>query len=130
MSTINMRALEQLVQDVHDGNENPLKAYGILKQIEGKCKTYISEIEGAAQEAAAKYTEKTFTDSGFIFEKRAGGKSHNFKGIPEFDMAQAHLDSVKEKYKTKGGELDEETGEILPMPKITYRKDSLILKNK
>lgn len=130
MTTLNTMALEQMVQDVIDGNENPLKAFGILKGLEDKIKNYISEIEDQAKDESEKYNSNTFEDSGFIFEKRKGGKIYNFKGIPEFDIADSHLKAVKEKYKNKGGQPDEETGELLPMPKITYRKDSLIVKNK
>lgn len=130
METLNTMALEQMVQDVIDGNENPLKAYGILKMLENKIGNYVKEIEDSAKDEAEKFNSNTFEDSGFIFEKRKGGKVYDFKGIAEFDIATSHLNSVKEKYKTLGGSPDEETGELLPSPKITYRKDSLIVKNK
>ena len=132
MSTLNTRALEQMVQDVIDGNENPLKAYGIMKGLEGKLKKYLDEIKGAVMDEADK-REKNFTEAGFIFEKRNGRKIYSFKGIDEYDVAKKHLKSVEEKYKkflTEGKEVDEETGELLKLPTITYGSDMLIVKNK
>lgn len=133
MQNLNTRALEQMVQDVHDGNENPLKAYGILKGLEGKIKKYLEEVKGAALDEADKRQEKVFEDSGFIFEKRQGRKMYSFKGIQEYEVAKNHVKEVEEKYKkmlSSGIEVDEETGEVVKLPTITYGSDMLIVKNK
>lgn len=132
MSTLNTRALEQMVQDVHDGNENPLKAYGILKGLEEKIKKYLDEVKEPALTEADKHG-KNFTEAGFIFERRAGRKIYSFKGIDEHEVAKNHLKSVEDKYKKlldDGQTIDEDTGEVLVLPTITYGSDMLIVKNK
>ena len=127
--------LMQLVQDVHDGNESGLVALAVLKEQKAIVEKCIKEVEGAAHDEAAAYTEKTFTFKDLQVEKRAGGKQFDFKAIPEWIDAKAALTAVENKakavynsYENGVGSVDTETGEIPMMPKVTYRKDSLIIK--
>jgi hypothetical protein len=69
----NFLNITQLAQDVFDGTEDPLKAYGLAKDYLKVVTDSVKAIEEAALDEAAKY-EKTFIHEGFKFEKRNGAK--------------------------------------------------------
>lgn len=131
---MNLEQIGQLVQDVHDGNENPLKAYGVLKDIENYVKTCIKEVNDVALMEAQKF-DKTFEDAGYKFERRNGATRWNFDNVLEVQEAKAKVKMLEAKYKsaykskTNGVEVfDHETGELMQLPTVTYSKDSLIFK--
>ena len=68
----------KIVTDVTDGNESPLKAYGILKSIQKELDLAIKEFEDYALQEAEKY-DKTFSADGFTFERREGRRIWDFK---------------------------------------------------
>lgn len=69
---------------------------------------------------------------------RNGGKAFSYAHIPEYQETEKKLKQIQEKYKTmflakeSGNTLANvtEDGKVLPLPKITYRKSSIILKKK
>lgn len=72
---------------------------------------------------------------GAKFEFRNGRKTFSFKGIEEVEKATKDLKSVKDKYqsawemKQKGlAPVDEETGEVLQIPTVSYGKSSMVIK--
>ena len=94
----------------------------------------IKQIEGIAFNEADLYSEKTFQDSGFVFEKRNGGIRYSFKHIEEW----IDLDNQKKQVEERSKQaylatqrhllVGTEDGEVVEMPKITYSKSSLIVK--
>lgn len=131
---MNISQLSELVQNVIDGEESPLKAYGVLKDIEKHVKKCIKEIEDQAINEAHKF-DKTFTDSGYKFERRNGAQRWDFSNVLEIQEAKANLKMLEAKYKSayksksNGVEVfDHSTGELLQLPTVTHSKDSLILK--
>ena len=69
--------LEQLVQDVHDGNESPLLAWGVLSEYEKTIKLLKAEIREVVEIEANK-EDKHFTHNGYEFEKRNGSIQWDF----------------------------------------------------
>ena len=73
---------------------------------------------------------------GFKIEVRNGGKSFVYKQIPEWITAEETKKKVEAKYKSMFIAIENgspnanisEDGEILPLPELTYRKSSVILK--
>lgn len=128
--------MSSIVQDVIDGNENPLKAFAILKEVEKHCKKCLEEIASDVMNEANKYSEKSFTDSGYQFEKRNGSARYDFSHIQEHSELKSKIKAFEEKSKQayrnwqKGiTAVDDETGEVIPQPKVTYSKDVLIVKS-
>ena len=68
------------------------------------------------------------------FEVRSGGRTFNFKGIREWRIASDYLKEIEDKYKSafinkeKGLLPVDENGELLELPEVNYRKDSIIIK--
>lgn len=124
--------LSQLVIDIKEGIENPLKGYALLLSRKKEIESYIEEIKDLATNEALKY-ESTFNHSGFVFHKRSGGQTYDYSDIPEWIDQKNELKKIEEKYKNayissqKGCLTIEGDGEVLDLPKIKYRKDSLII---
>lgn len=122
----------KLVDDVMDGNESALKAYGILKQIQKDIAQCIKHVEGEAFQEAQNWDEKTFQTQGFKFEKRAGGRTYSFKHIDEWAKKKEELNNLEAKYKSaasayeKGQTMvDDDTGEVVPAAQVTFKRDSM-----
>lgn len=124
----------QLVQDVLDGNESALKAYGVLKQTENLIKDCLDQVKDLALEEAAKHPEKTFKDHDFIFERRNGAARYSFTHIAEWKQAKEDLKAIETKAKQaysaykNGLNTVTDDGELQELPKVTYSTDSLIVK--
>lgn len=124
----------QMVQDVLDGKENPLKAYAILKDRKSNLEKCIKEIEEHAFEEASKYNEKTFEDMGFKFELRDGSRRYNFRSVPKWreynDQIKYFEKSLKDAANAyqKGKTMIDDNGEVVPVPEVTYTKPSISVK--
>lgn len=123
----------ELVQNVLDGVENPLKAFAILSDLEKHIKDCKEAVKEEALDEANKY-DKTFVESGFKFERRNGGARYSFSHIEEVKLAKDKVKALETKYKTayknaeNGIQSVDENGELLELPKVTYSSDSLIFK--
>ena len=123
-----------LLTEVEEGNVAALSTYGNLKKCQALYAEAIKQIEGIAFNEADLYSEKTFQDSGFIFEKRNGGIRYSFKHIEEWQ----DLDNQKKEVEAKSKQaylamqrnllVGTEDGEEIEMPRVTYTKSSLIVK--
>ena len=124
-----------LLTEVEEGNLNALDVYAMLKQSKNLFDESIRQIEPLAQSFAELYTEKTFNQSGYTFEKRNGSTRYSYNHIPEIFELKQQLKYAEAKYKhaflskQKGLLTASEDGEELVMPKVSYTKDSLIVKN-
>lgn len=131
METLN---LSQLAQDVFDGKENPLKAYGIAKSYMDNAKEALQAIYEAAIDEASKYPENTFEEEGFQFTKKAGSKRFDFKHLQEWKEQKDKLGEIEKKYKAAYNAFQinltsvTEDGEVAELPKVTVGKDSLSIK--
>lgn len=83
---------------------------------------------------------KNFKDGygGYLIEVRNGGRMLNFKGIEEWQECDELKKDCEKKYKTMldakiAGNANaniSKDGEVLELPVVTYRKSSVILKEK
>ena len=131
MENLNIEQLSQLVQDVHDGKEDPLKAYAILKDCDSYVKKCIDEINTVALEEAMKNPEKKFLGYGYWFEFRNGASRYDYSNIPEIVELEKDLKKMKLEARNRcktNHQILSEDGEILPKPLVSYNKDSLSVK--
>jgi hypothetical protein len=123
----------QLVQDVIEGSESPFKALYLLKQELTTLKEAIEVVEIEAFNQS-EYEDKSFIKDGYKIEKRNGGKRWNFKGCKDYQIAKDNLSEIEDGLKTNyklwesGKSSVDEFGEIGDVPKVTYSKDSMIIK--
>ncbi len=127
--------LDSVAESSDDGHGDPLYDLYVLGQIEKKVKETKSVVKAAAMQEAENH-EKTFEHRGLKFEKRNGRKVWNFKGIQEYDLADAAKKEVEAKYKSayssyqKGiTPVDPETGEQLDIPEVHNADDVLVIKS-
>lgn len=126
--------VSSLTQDVIDGNENPLKGYAILKQLQKQVANAISEIEEYALDEASKFGEKTFETMNYKFELREGGRRYDFKSIPQWVDANSKLKDIESTCKQaalayeKGKNIVDENGEVVPVPVVKFSKSSITVK--
>ena len=134
-----MRAeeLAEYVNDVEEGKLNALRAYAEIKELESYVTQAKKQIEPLAFEEAEKYPDKTFSAEGFTFEKRNGGLLYGYKAIPEWQEIEARKKAVEKQaqtayklYMQTGRRPITDDGEELPLPEISHRKDSLVVKKK
>lgn len=126
--------IEQLIQDVNDGNENPLKAFAVLKELQKNVSDALGYIEEYAMEEAEKYGAKTFEAMNYKFELREGSRRYSFKNIEKWvglekqrkDL-EATLKNAASAYE-KGQTVVDENGEVVPVPEVTYSKSSITVK--
>ncbi len=123
-----------LLTEVEEGNILALSTYANLKKCQALYTEAIKQIEPMAFDEANNYHEKTFLDSGFCFEKRTGGIRYSFNHIKEWQEADQRKKDIEEKCKLAYTALQRnllagtEDGEMIEIPKISYTKDSLIVK--
>ena len=136
LNNINLDQLKQLVQDVHEGVESPLKAFAVLKEYLSEVKICLEAVEESAQIEASRYKENAFESDGLKFEKRNGRKSFDFKSIPEWVAAKEGLKEIETRYKShynhylNGGLPVTGDGVEIVLPVVKTSKDILIYKSK
>lgn len=125
----------QLVEDTEDGKENPFKAMAILKELQDDIKQCIDQIKPIATQEADKY-DKSFELNGLKIERRNGKRNFSYKKLEDWKLADQAKKKLEKKYKaawesyqTGSTPIDEDTGEVLPLPEVTYSSDVLIIKN-
>lgn len=130
---MNLEQINEMVQNVEDGIESPFRALGILKDIEKhiiECRKNVEEV--AIHEA--EHYENTFDMDGFRFEKRKGSKRWDFSEIEEITTLKGMVKDAEAKYKQafssyeKGLQPVTEDGEVLDLPRVTFGKDVLIVR--
>lgn len=127
--------LDDIAESVERGEEEALKAYYILDTIEKKVKESKSLIKPHALNEANQYDEKTFEHNGLKFERRNGARKWSYKGIPEWEEAEAHKKEIEKECKARfqlyerGQLIASADGEELKIPKVSVSDDSLIVKS-
>ena len=132
-----IRTLSSLVQDVQDGNENPLRAWAVITEIE----KYIEQCKEATKvfvaEEANKYPEMRFEANGFVVEKRNGRAVWDFKNckswVEKNKILKDHEEILKHSYQiyNKGGVIGvNEDGEQVEIPSVKYTDQTIIVREK
>lgn len=118
MLELNYNQAAQLAQDAIDGNEDPLKAFGLLKRLQ----------------EAEKFGTREFDL--FKVEFKYGSRRFDFSDIEEWAKAKESLKVIEEKYKgaytanEKGLMSVDEDGEVLTLPRVKYTPDTVVIKQK
>lgn len=125
-------------QKVEDGEMPILEAVLAFRWQKKECEAYIEAVKAFEQEheehilAQIEYNSGSY--KGAKFEIRSGGRTFNFKRIREWQIASDNLKEIEDKYKSafinkeKGLLPVDENGELLELPEVSYRKDSIIIK--
>lgn len=126
--------VSSLLDKVENGDERALRVYANLKRCKDLFDEASKQIEPLALNEASEYAEKQFTEAGISFEKRNGSRRFSFTHIPQVKELKSQLKDIEEKSKQafiakeKGMLTADENGEEIPLPKVTYTKDVLIVK--
>lgn len=129
-----------VINDVNNGDLPVLDALIYLEQQRKKlelsleiAKAFKDDFFERIAEQAEEYKDGY---NGYKIEVRNGGKIYSYKNIPEWVKAEQKKKDIEAKYKSaleaklKGNAYAgvSEDGEELPMPEISYRKSSIVLK--
>jgi len=123
----------EIAANVIEGSADPLISYADLKEYKREIDQAIKDIEHIALEESEKYG-KSFELHGIKFERRNGATRYDFKHIEQWQMMHQDLKNFEMQSKQAlaamkhGANYIDENGEQIPVPKITYTKDSLITK--
>lgn len=125
-------------QKVEDGEMPILEAVLAFRGQKKECEAYIEAVKAFEQEHEEQILTQIEYNAGSYkgakFEVRSGGRTFNFKGIREWQIAADNLKEIEDKYKSaflnreKGLLPIDENGELLDLPEVSYRKDSIIIK--
>lgn len=136
--TNSLEFVNQIVHEVKEGYINPLVAFASIKELEKAFTTAKREIEELATIEAEKHGSN-FEYFDYKVTLKNGGKMYDFKGIPEVESLEGELKATKDKYKAALDGIDKgltilqdggfvsADGEILPLPKVKYRKSSIAI---
>jgi len=126
---------KQIAEQYVAGDITPFAAIYELKKAKNDIEELIKSIEPDAFDEADRFGGGTFEAEGFQIEIRRGGKMYDFSNIQQIGKIKQDLKNAEDYFKAayssyeKGQTpIDEKTGEIIDLPKVTYRKDSIIIK--
>lgn len=116
-----------------EGHSDPLIAYAELKAYKMELDQAIKDLEPVAIDESEKYG-KSFELHGIKFERRNGATRYDFKHIEEWQNMNTEIKNFEKSSKQAlaaskhGANYVNANGEEIPLPKVTYNKDSLIIK--
>ena len=130
-----LTSIDTIVNKVDLGELNGLDAFSLYKKLEKAFTEAKKTIEGAALDEAEKFCASSFESNGQKYELRNGATRFSFDHIEEYKEKKAELKALEEKYKLAYknnklnlSSLDESTGEVIELPRVTQSKSSLIVK--
>jgi len=115
------------------GATDPLIAYAELKAYKQEIDEALKELEPAALDESEKYG-KSFELHGIRFERRNGAIRYDFKHLYKWQELNTELKNFEKSSKHAlsalkyGGNYIDENGEEIPVPKVLYSKDSLVVR--
>jgi hypothetical protein len=121
-----------MIEAVRNGQMDALELYTKSKEISDIASKVQKEVQELAIEEAENRTEKTFNYGQYKVTKVEGRRMIDYSDIEEWAIAKANLKEIEDKYKhvalSSVASLDENTGEILKRPIITFSKTSITIK--
>ena len=127
-------SISQAVQQVIDGNADPLEVWAQIKGLEKFIDDAKSQIEKAALIEAEKYGEKTFEYKGMTFNKIEGRAMYKYDHLPMWNALKEEMKHIEEKSKSAarnqqiGVNSVDDDGVVIDPCIITYTKPSLSVK--
>jgi hypothetical protein len=121
-----------MIEAVRNGQMEALELYTKSKEISDIASKVQREVQELAIEEAESRTEKSFNYCNYKVTKVDGRRMIDYSDIEEWKIAKANLKEIEDKYKhvalSSVASLDENTGEILKRPIITFSKTSITIK--
>jgi hypothetical protein len=128
--------IDLVIRNVDLGFTSSLEAFAVFKELEKRFNDAKKQIDTLAYNESEKY-DKTFKIGNYQFTRVDGRKQFDFKHIEEWKIAKDNLAEIESKYKSvyenqqKGlSSFNDQTGEVLDVPVVTFSKSSLAVKNK
>jgi hypothetical protein len=128
--------IDNIIHAIELGYVNPLDAFAVFKELEKRFNEAKKQIDELAYNESEKY-DKTFKIGSYQFTRVEGRKQFDFSNISEWNEAKENLKQIENKYrsvyenqKNNISSLNEQTGEVLEVPIVTFSKSSLAVKNK
>jgi hypothetical protein len=118
--------INRILQEVADGNSNPLEAYIQFKKLEKELENAIKAVQADAINEAAKYPEKSFKAFGAVIEKRNAPSKWTYDHISAWISAKENLKRI-ETLAQAGGAVDEESGEVIDRAIKVHGKETIAL---
>lgn len=126
--------LSNTVQEVLDGNFDPLEAYVELDQLKKYIEKCIEEVKPVAITDAQKYPEKTFVNKGYEISYNEGRRSYDFSKIQRWKEQQIKLKAIEDMAKQaaemygKSTNLVDENGEVIQPCIVKHSSPFLTIK--
>ena len=128
-----MYHFKEIAEQAIQGATDPLIAFAELKGYKMEIDEAIKLLEPVALDESEKYG-KSFELHGIKFERRNGATRYDFKHLDQWQQLNTALKSFEKNSKHSltaskfGGNYIDEHGEEIPVPHVTFNKDSLIVK--
>tara|TARA_R110000803_G_scaffold63443_5_gene124137 strand:- start:4883 stop:5308 length:426 start_codon:yes stop_codon:yes gene_type:complete len=128
------RELGHLISQAESGDIRALGLFAEIKKLKQLYTDAEKELLDLALNQSEEYSEKTFSEDGYLFEKRNGARRFDYKAIMEWKIADANKKEIEIKYKTaflsyeKNIRSVDDNGELLELPIAKYSNDTLIIK--
>lgn len=128
--------IDLVIRNVDLGFTSSLEAFACFRELEKRFNDAKKQIDILAYNESEKY-DKTFKIGQYQFTRVDGRKQFDFKNIDEWKVAKENLVQIENKYrsvyenqKNNISSFNEQTGEVLEVPIVTFSKGSLAVKNK
>jgi hypothetical protein len=116
------------------GEHDPLDCLITLREIQEELTKCLDEVKELATEEVSRSGGK-LDKYGYNFQLQKGRSNFSFKNISEWVSKNTEVKNLEEKYKLAyrlysqgSAPVDLETGEVIPIPEVTYSKDTLVLR--
>lgn len=128
-----MNDYSNAVQEVHNGNADPIEVYAQLKSEIDYLQKMKDEIESYALKEIDKF-DKKFQYKGFSIERREGRRMFCFDNISSWKEKNKELKEIESAAKAaysnsqKNFTTVTSEGEIVDLPTVKFSKESIIIK--
>jgi hypothetical protein len=128
--------VEDTVRRCQEGESDVLLDLATLKQMEKVLESARKRVEEIALEELDRSGEKSYAHHGYIFTRTNGRRNWDYSGCPSHFEAKEKLKSIESnlqanyRFMESNGAMsvNSETGEIGEIPKVTFSKDYVTVK--
>lgn len=123
-------SVQEILDNVRNGEMDPLNAFIQLKAKEKAAKAALAEIQVEAVEKATTYGEKTFKAFGAEVGCKSAAGTWNFKELDWWQDFEDKKDDAKKAFKLvdRGKTIVDDDGEVIEPAKYTPGKDIISIK--
>lgn len=129
--------VESIVHKCQDGEVDVLLNLATLKQMEKVLESARRRVEEVALEELERIGEKSYAHQGFVFTKTNGRRNWDYSECPSHVQVKEELKRIESnlqanyRYMESNSAMavNSETGEIGEVPKVTFSKDYVTVKD-